>query len=335
MSVTPFALIVDDPCPGLHLYYFHAARRYSPAHASRGPLTADGRPLLPTIPNEMLQRFCDVAEEFDLHGKFSIVPRPGCAGSINTTLEGVPPAEMAAWLDLARERIAPRFDLTPEMITHDWAIDLASGEPLAENEHDWSQHQTLETLRPYLACALGELKQAGFDATGVTSPWHFGEEVEEAYARAILEAQEEVYGRHNPWYFLRSSAAADARSEVMIDETDAAGQRRSCVAVLATCPDRIWPAMDTPRTDAALVGEMADAYLTADGAAGRIRELVDGGGEVVLCTHWQSLFSNGTMTGLQVLAEIARRVHDTFGSSARWMRCSELAAAALAAREPQ
>jgi len=329
MSPAPICLIVDDPCPGLHLFYFHAARRYRGGAADSRPLTADGRPLLSTIPNAMLERFCDIAEEFGLRGKFSIVPRPGAAGSINSRLEGVPVAEMQQWLNLARERVTPQFDITPEMITHDWAIDLATMQPLQENEHDWSQHQTVETLRPYIAFALMELKQAGFDATGVTSPWHFGEEVEGDYARAILEAQEEAYGRQETWYFLRSSGAADAKAEVMILETDEAGRRRSCVSVIATCPDRIWPTMDTPRTDAEYIGEVADLYLTADGKGGRIAELVAGGGDIVLCTHWQSLYSNGTLTGLGVLAEIARRVRDSLGDAVQWTKCSDLAAATV------
>jgi hypothetical protein len=216
------------------------------------------------------------------------------------------------------------------MITHDWAIDLATMQPRDENEHDWSQRQTVETLRPYIAFALGELKQAGFDATGVTSPWHFGIEVEAEYARAILEAEEQVYGRHDTWYFCRSSDAVDARAEVMILETDDAGVRRSCVAVLATCGDFIWQTMNTPRTDPAYISEVADLYLTADGKAGRIRDLLDGGGEIVLCTHWQSLFSNGTMTGLAVLREMARRVRENFGDALQWTKCSDLAAAAVA-----
>lgn len=327
MSPTPISLIVDDPCPGLHLYYTHAVRRDPRA------LTGDGRPLLRTIPNAMLERFCDLADEFGLRGKFSIVPQPSCAGSINSKLEGVPTEEMHEWLALARRRVVPRFDITPEMITHDWAIDLATMQPLPENEHDWSQHQTVETLRPYIAYALGELKQAGFDATGVTSPWYFGIDVEADYARAILEAQEQVYGRHDTWYFLRSSEAADATAEVMVLETDDAGVRRSCVAVLATCGDRIWQTMDTPRTDAAYVSEVADLYLTADGEAGRIHDLITGGGQIVLCTHWQSLFSNGTMTGLNVLAEVARRVQDVLGDAVQWTKCSDIAAAAVARAE--
>lgn len=323
MNPTPISLIVDDPCPGLHLYYFHAARRDPRA------LTGDGRPLLKTIPNAMLARFCDLADEFDLRGKFSIVPRPGTAGSINSQIEGVPVEGMQAWLDLARRRIVPRFDITPEMITHDWAIDLSTMHALAENEHDWSQHQTVATLQPYIAFALGELKRAGFDATGVTSPWAFGIDVERDYARAILEAEQQVHGRDDTWYFLRFSEAVDATAQVMILEAGDAGTRRSCVSVIATCGDYIWRTMDTPRTDPEYIAEVADLYLTADGQAGRIRDVLAGGGEIVLCTHWQSLFSNGTMAGLGVLAEAARRVRDVLGDAVRWTKCSDLAAAAV------
>ncbi len=326
MQPVPICLIVDDPCPGLHLYFIHAARR---APEGRDPLTADGRPLLPTMPNAMIERFCEIAEEFGIRGKFSVVPRPGVAGSINSRLEGVAPDEMKRWLDVARRRVTPQFDITPEMITHDWAIDLSTLQPLSENEHDWSQRQTVETLRPYIAFALEELRQAGFDATGVTSPWHFGEQVEAHYARAILQAQEQVYGRRDTWYFLNFRDAVDARAEVMIRETDAAGVRHSCVSVIATCHDMIWQTMDSPRTDPEYIGQIADLYLTADGTSGRIRELLDGGGDIVLCTHWQSLFSNGTMTGLQVLAKIGQRVRDALGDAVRWMKCSELAAEAL------
>ncbi len=323
MSRAPISLIVDDPCPGIHMYYWHAARRDPAA------LTKDGRPLLRFIPNDFLREFIAVVEEFGLHGKFSVVPRPACAGSINSSLEGVPLAEMHEWLDLVRGRVAAHFDITPEMITHDWAVDLTTLQPLSENEHDWSQHQDEPHLREYIAFALDELKQAGFDANGVTSPWHFGCDVEDDYARAVLEAQEQVYGRSQTWFFLRSSDAPDARAEVKILEPGE-GAVRSCVHIIATCSDRFWQTMDTPRTDAEYISGVADCYLTADGRAGRMRELVDGGGEIVMCTHWQSLFANGARTGLRALAEVARRVRDVLGDRVEWTRCSEVAQNAVA-----
>ena len=320
----PISLIVDDPCPGLHLYYTHAARRNPAA------LTGDGRPLLRFIPNGLLREFIAVTEEFGLRGKFSVVPQPSCAGSINSSLDGVPPDEMRGWLDLVRTRVAPCFDITPEMITHDWAIDLDTMQPLTENEHDWSQHQDQAALRRYIAYALGELKSARFDATGVTSPWAFGLEVEDSYARAVLEAEELVFGRSQTWYFLRSSDAPGTQAEVMILEPQAAGPPRSCVSVIATVGDMLWRTMDYPGADDEYIGSIADQYLTLDGTGGRIAAALADGCEIVLCTHWQSLFSNGTHAGLRALAEVARRVRETLGDRVEWLRCSELAAQAVA-----
>ena len=195
MQPVPICLIVDDPCPGLHLYFIHAARR---APEGRDPLTADGRPLLPTMPNAMIERFCEIAEEFGIRGKFSVVPRPGVAGSINSRLEGVAPDEMKRWLDVARRRVTPHFDITPEMITHDWAMDLSTLQPLSENEHDWSQRQTVETLRPYIAFALEELRQAGFRCHRKSPrPGTSASRSRPTMARAILQAQEQVYGRRD------------------------------------------------------------------------------------------------------------------------------------------
>src|SRR3989442_1699458 len=65
-----------------------------------------------------------------------------------------------------------------------------------------SQHQTRETLTPYLTAELEFLKEAGFDCTGVTSPWVFGIDVQDEYVASIVAAQKAVYGRNVSWYFL-------------------------------------------------------------------------------------------------------------------------------------
>ena len=71
----------------------------------------------------------------------------------------------------------PLFTISPEMLTHSMAIDIKTLKALDENENEWSQHQSRETLTPYIAKALSLLKEAGFDAFGVTSPWRFGFDV--------------------------------------------------------------------------------------------------------------------------------------------------------------
>lgn len=320
MPATPISLIIDDPCPGIHLYHRTIQRRETVA------LTRDGRPLLPFIPNDFLREFIEVAERFGLRGKFSVVPRPANLGSITSALDGVSAADLAEWLDLVRDRVAPRFDLTPEMINHDMALDLDTLTPLDEDEHAWSQHQDEASLTRYIAFALRELREAGLDANGVTSPWSFGRDAEDAYGRAVLAAQEQVYGRSQTWFFLAFSQAVDARARVSVLDRP----ERWCAHVVATCDDFIWPCIDTPRTDAAQVAEVADRYLTADGSAGRMVDLLNGGGEIVICTHWQSLFANGTRTGLRALAEVGRRVREVFGERVEWVPCSELARRAVA-----
>ena len=50
--------------------------------------------------------------------------------------------------------------------------------------------------------SLEYLKSAGIEATGVTSPWVFGIEVEPEYIHAITTAQYEVYNTKSSWYFL-------------------------------------------------------------------------------------------------------------------------------------
>jgi len=55
------------------------------------------------------------------------------------------------------------------------------------------------------------------------------------------------------------------------------------------------------------------------------REVLDAGGWPVIVTHWQSMFSNGTETGLAVLDEVGRRVARSLKDEVKWMTCMEIA----------
>ena len=74
--------------------------------------------------------------------------------------------------------------------------------------------------------------------------------------------------------------------------------------------------------------------ITADGAAGRIVELVRAGGPVAFHTHWQSIFSNGTFRGLSALRELFKRIEENLGQEVQWTKCSELAALVAASHKP-
>jgi hypothetical protein len=309
MNKVPIALLVDDSCPLVHVYRCH----WEDVH-HRAPQTEDGRPLLDTIPNQFLDRYCDVVDRWGIAGKFSIVPAPGGQGDI---LQGVAgdPAATRAWMETAKRRLSRRFDFTPEGITHNLAVNLKSGGYFPQGESDWSQTQTRETLTPYLTHQLRMLRDAGIDATGVTSPWVFGIKVEPEYIAAIVAAQQAVYNRRFSWYFLHMiHDRPEVRPWVAFQEGDT-----TLVAIASTVDDFWWATINSPRTDAAYVSEITDKMLTEDGRSGKIRRVLDAGGWPVLLTHWQSLFSNGLETGLSVLDELGRRVRATLADEVEWV----------------
>ena len=314
---TPIALIVDDSCPLVHVFRCH----WEDVH-HRPPYTEDGRLLLDIIPNEVLDRFCDVVEKHGIAGKFSIVPAPGGRGDIVSGIENDLPATRE-WLETMQRRLSRFFDFCPEGITHNLAVNLETGGYFDEGESTWSQKQTRATLTPYLTKELEYLKAAGIDATGFTSPWVFGIEVEEEYIAAIVAAQKAVYNRTFSWYFLHMLHDKPASKPwVAFQEGDT-----TLVAIPSTVDDFWWRTIDSSRTDDEFINSVADLIITEDGRGGKVRKVLDAGGWPVLLTHWQSLFSNGLETGLAVLDIVGQRVNDALADEVEWKTCMALAEA--------
>jgi len=312
----PLSLLVDDSCPAIHVY----RNTWVDVH-KKPPVAGDGREMARDIPNAFLDRFCDVVLNHGIAGKLSIVPCPGGLGDIVSGLAGHGMAEVAEWLQTAKSRLSPAFDFSPEGLTHTFAVDLDTGRLLAEDENAWSAHQDRKALRRYLTRQLALLKAAGVDASGVTSPWVFGKQVEDEYRAAIMDSQYEVWGRTLSWYFLDITDDSSARP-VLIGGEDG----RKLVSIPANMDDVLWATIwDFGKPDRGIVEGLADRFLTRDGRGGRIREILDGGGWPALVTHWQCLFSNGHETGLSVLDEVGKRVTRALGSEAEWTSCMRVA----------
>lgn len=306
----PISLIIDDPAPVVSVYH---------AHSTTG-CTGDGRPLLSHVPNVFLRDFCRVAEENGLRGKFSVIPMPGNQGDIISGLEGVPDEQVKEWLEMVRQRLQPAFTVGPEMLSHHLAVDLATGLPLSQREDEWAATKDCSALTPYIARALSLLKEAGFEAIGVTSPWAFAVEVEDEYAAAISRAVHEVNGSSKAWYFLRSLAnTPNARPWVAYE-----AENRTVVSIPATTDDHFWQTIDTTETADAYVKRVADGLITEDGSEGEIIRVLDMGGWPIVLTHWQSLFSNGLGTGLRALNEVGRRVRKNLSERVEWMSFEQL-----------
>ena len=312
---TPIMLIVDDSAPIAHVYRCHVIDVHR-----QPPATDDGRPLLEDIPNTFMERFVTMVQRWGLRGKFSIVPGLGGRGDLVNGISGGRLDEIREWLDLARKGLAACMDFCPECITHNLTVDLERGGFLPLGEYDWAATQTEETLTPYLTRALEMLRDADIEATGVTSPWAFGIQVEPAYRRAIIAAMKAVYGRDRTWYFLHDRHQhPETTPQVVVDEPPT-----KLVSIACTVNDHCWQTIHSPDTGEAYVSGIADRFLTPDGRSGDVLTVLQAGGWPILVTHWQSLFSNGLGTGLAVFDEVARRVEQHLSGRAVWCSASEV-----------
>jgi hypothetical protein len=104
------------------------------------------------------------------------------------------------------------------------------------------------------------------------------------------------------------------------------------VSIWCGTGDYIWNTQEAGSAESQLTPQaLADRYLTEDGSAGRLVDLLEGGGPLVLVTHWQSLFSNGSRLGLATYREIAKRVRAAIGDRVEWRKLSTIAQHFLAA----
>ena len=306
----PISLMIDDPAPILSVYHSH----------HRTGFTDDGREVIRYFPNSFLFDFCDIVEKYGLKGKFSVVPMPGNAGDIINGIEGVDFDEMKLWLDTVKKRIVPNFDICPEMLTHNEAIDLKTGESTGIREYDWSNMQDRTTLTPYIEKALSVLKEAGFDVSGVWSPWFFGDKVEAEYVPAISKAMYNVYGKKDAWYFLHYfPEEKNVKPWIAYEE-----EGRRLVSVPITISDLLWETIHITKNDEDYINSVADLYITEDGKQGKIIDVLNNESMPIFLAHWQSLASNGLYTGLKVLDKIAQRINEHLSDKVEWTKSEDL-----------
>ncbi len=303
----PFSLIIDDGSPVDPLFY---------------ELPGYETPFL--VPAEFTRRVADTFDRFDLRGKLTIIPMPSCLGRIDKSLKRVPQDHLETFLKIVRERIAPRFDITPEFLTHLRAYNLKTGDYQHIYEDVWITRAPLEEIVEYFTLAFQILQNVGLNSNGITSPWVSGIDVEKKYAQALGDAQWNVFKRKLTWYFLYSTSWEPPRQLSVEYRSPERGQ--SVVSVPANFADLFWSMERPTRAERQkFISDNIDRVLSADGRTGRIRQLVESGHPVVLLTHWQSLYTQGTGLGLEGLTALAERIHKVFGKGMEWISCSERA----------
>lgn len=301
MARLPIALIVDDGIPVQSTY------TGSPHHTYRH-----------SVMDGLLRAFADVCSKYGVKGKFSIIPMQSRIVRFDEGPEIVDREKYAQFLAILKKEIVPRFDITPEILTHTRAFDMKTGRLGALNEDAWVSQASPEDLADYISLSLKILKNAGFPANGLTSPWYTGFDCEKKYAKAIAEAQMRVNRLAFSWYFLHICGKGEGRWPWATYRNPRTGQR--VISVPANTDDLFGDIQS-----GADVAGRVDAMLSRDGKTGRIAELVQQNRPVTILTHWQSLDSGGRFFGLHAFDRVLRRVSDRFGDRVVWMKFSELA----------
>jgi hypothetical protein len=317
---TPIALIVDDPAPCINpLWYFrHQVDKIAEPEHER------------TIPLDFMQAWCRWVQESGIRGDFTVLPYPAGLGRVDDHLEGYDTGEMRAWMALAREALTPQFDIHCEILTHTNALDLKTWQMLPPSEHDWMGTQDEATLTEYFATAMQILGEADLPNNGLTQPCTYhGDEA--MYARAILAAEKRVNKRKVSHNFLHVDSVAPMVPPRITHCDPAAGE--AIVSIWSATDDYIWGAQERGRPEQTMSPEtLTDRYLTTDGQNGRLAVLLKGGGPLILVTHWQSLYSNGSRLGFRTYQEIAARVASLCGDRVAWRKLSDISNQFLAAR---
>jgi hypothetical protein len=306
----PASLIVDDPAPCINPFYYYRLqvdREGAERHE-------------PRIPLDFLEQFADVCHAHGIRGKFSVLPYPAGLGSILEGWLGCDRAELAAWLELTRTRIAPHFDITPEILTHTLALDLTTYALLSQSEHDWMAERTPGELTQYMGAALAILKQAGFQPSGITQPVAFNG-ARADYARATLDAIRASGGPPVTFYFIDGYFEGPPVPDHEVALLDRE-RGEAVIGVIAYCNDYFWPTQHITNQRAE---QVVDGLISADGRAGRLAELADAGTWLTLVCHWQTLYSDGSRAGLRALDLATVRLARAYGSRLLWLTLGEIA----------
>ncbi|MEK7396839.1 MAG: hypothetical protein AAB116_07860 [Candidatus Poribacteria bacterium] len=313
----PISLIIDDSTLLVNLNYFFIRDRNIAANENRR--WED----IPVVhPESFTREFAEWCVENGVKGKFSVVPCPAALGRIDQGLPLFSKAQQESWLKMCREVICQAFDITPEMITHTFVVDLKTFQPLESRiweQYEWQNLPTdqEELLIEYIATACAILHNVGLTPEGVTSPGGFGGHPLELYAKVAGIAIRQVTGNPTPYFFKRF-AGETVETPVWYPEREkgiAVGE------ILASTGD--WTGSWTGYDEVSV-----DKYITSDLQGGRIPALINAGEPAIFCSHWQGFYGmhDDDRRGFNTLKAVVNRLKqfDPDGVKMQWRKCSEI-----------
>ncbi len=272
------------------------------------------------IPTEFYRQLGQWAAENGIKGKLSVIPCLGGIKPIDGSLGEYPGhsrQERLAWIRMINSLFAPRFTLTPEVITHWYPWDirgkkLISGAPL---ENTWLAQQPVDVQAEYIAEAMRMLTRAGIPVGGLTMCWSYPQEKNHVLGQATLRAAREVCGLDYVIVFNDTGL----KPGVIYQSGDG-----GMVVSLRPGVGDVYDHTFGKKTEQDIQHD-ADRYIAADGKRGQFIEQIRKGGCLIFYTHMQTLYGNGTKSGFRVFQIAIDRLKRHYGDRIQWMTGREIA----------
>jgi hypothetical protein len=332
MNDIPACFIVDD-FPACPIYQTRAQGRALGFDVKESGYAAGWQEMdrVPLTPVSELRWFADFVDEFDIRGKFTCLPFPAGFGRLDQAVRGYAADDLRTILALVRERICPRFDITPETLSHTLACDPDTGAMFPHAETHWlsflAREKRIEELAAYIRKGYRILANCGIEAHGVTmggmpdlSGISNGQPLTAGFHREALAEALVLVENRSTFMYTGGEPRTEASRATRLPEVIYAAADGKRVHEIFSRVDPLWFLMHG-RGDASAA---VDRCITHDLERGVLVEDAEAGRAVVITVHSFTLSSNGTLVGQRVIREIIRRLRERYGKRLRWMRPSEL-----------
>ena len=328
----PLSIIFDDSTMLVNLNYFFLRdrvavdKKYGVSRVSEQNRRWQDLPVV--HPESFTREFAEFCLDHGVKGKYSVVPCPAALGRIDQGLALFSKAQQESWLDMCRELIVPNYDITPEMMTHTFVVDLDTFKPIDPNlweQWGWNQLPVdcEEHVTRYISTACQILENVGLTPEGVTSPGGFGNPLD-FYAKCAEQAVRSVTSNPTPYLFKRVNPDGPVSTPVWYPDREAGTAMGEIIACVGDYTGS-WTGH----------GEVnVSKYITADLQGGRLPAVIDAGDPTVLISHWQGFYGLHAedCRGFNAFKTIVRRLteRDPKGERTRWRKCSEITTYAIA-----
>jgi hypothetical protein len=297
----PVCMIVDDPAPFVN------------------PRSVKDAGVCKEIPTSFYLELAQWVKTAGVKGKFSVVPCIGGIRPIDGSLGEYPGhtrQERLEWIEVIKTRFAPRFTITPEVVTHwyPWDVEARKLMPGPKTENEWLALQSLDVQTRYIAEAMQMLKNAGIEAGGLTMSWSYPKDKNHVLGEAALRAAEKVLGLKYIMIFNETGE----EPAVIYHRNDGA----MAVSIRPSVGD-VYDHTFGKKTESDIQRD-ADKYITADGQNGQFVQRIKQGKCLVFYTHIQTLYGNGSKSGLRVFQLAIERLQKHYGDQLQWMTGVEL-----------